>query len=98
MYGLSNELELDFARYLNSINKPIWIRQVLIPGITDDKEDLISLREFLSTLSNVQKVEILPYHDLGKFKWESLGVDYPLKDVRPATEDDVVRAKEILGI
>lgn len=98
MYGLSNELELDFARYLNEINKPVWIRQVLIPGITDSEEDLIDLRNFLSTLSNVEKIEILPYHDLGKFKWENLGIDYPLNDVRSANEDDVKRAKEILGI
>ena len=98
MYGLSSELELDFARYLSKINKPVWIRQVLIPGITDSKEDLLSLKEFLSTLKNVEKIEILPYHDLGKFKWENLGLDYPLKDVRSANEDDVKRAKEILGI
>lgn len=98
MYGLSNELELDFARYLSKINKPTWIRQVLIPGITDSKDDLLSLKEFLSTLKNVEKIEILPYHDLGKFKWENLDINYPLKDVRPANEDDVKRAKEILGI
>lgn len=98
MYGLSNELELDFAKYLNDINKPVWIRQVLVPGITDDKDDLISLKNFLGTLNNVEKIEILPYHDLGKFKWENLGIDYPLKNVRSATDDDVKRAKEILGI
>lgn len=98
MYGLSSELELDFARYLSEISKPVWIRQVLIPGITDSEEDLVSLKNFLSTLKNVEKIEILPYHDLGKFKWENLGLDYPLKDIRPANEDDVKRAKEILGI
>lgn len=85
MCGFSNELELEFARYLNKINKPIWIRQVLIPGITDSEEDLLELKNFISTLSNVQKVEILPYHDLGKFKWDDLGIDYPLKDVPSAT-------------
>ena len=52
----------------------MWIRQVLVPGYTDSEEDLLSLREFLSTLSNVNKVEILPYHDLGKFKWENLNL------------------------
>lgn len=84
MYGFSNELELDFARYLNEINKPIWIRQVLVPGFTDDEQDLIKLKEFLSTLSNVEKVEILPYHDLGKFKWENLNQVYPLEGIRSA--------------
>ena len=79
MYGLSNELELDFAKYLDSINKPMWIRQILIPGITDSEEDLIALKDFLSTLKNVEKIEILPYHDLGKFKWENLNATYPLE-------------------
>ena len=98
MYGVSNKLELDFARYLNEIHKPIWIRQVLVPGFTDAEEDLLKLKDFLSTLSNVEKIEILPYHDLGKFKWENLGVEYPLEDVRTATLEDVERAKKILGI
>lgn len=98
MYGLSSNIELEFAKYLSEINKPVWIRQVLIPGITDSEEDLLSLKKFLSTLKNVEKVEILPYHDLGKFKWENLGLDYPLKDVRSANDDDVKRAKEILEI
>lgn len=98
LVGHSNELELDFARYLSDNNIPIWIRQVLIPGITDSEEDLIELRNFLNSLHTVQKVEILPYHDLGKSKWENLGFDYSLKDVRTATAEDVKRAKEILGI
>ena len=98
MCGLSNEFELEFAKYLNEINKPMWIRQVLIPGITDSEEDLINLKNFLSTLSNVQKVEILPYHDLGKFKWENLNLSYPLENIRPATIEDINRAKKILEI
>lgn len=96
--GFSNKKELEFAKYLNSINKPMWIRQVLIPGITDDEKDLLELKKFLSTLSNIQKIEILPYHDLGKFKWENLSCTYPLKDYRTANEDDVKKAKEILKI
>ncbi len=96
--GVSNKKELEFARYLSSINKPMWIRQVLVPGYTDDEQDLIKLREFISTLKFVKKVEILPYHDLGKFKWEQLGEVYPLENVRTANNDDVKRAKEILGI
>ena len=96
MYGISNELELNFARYLSDINKPVWIRQVLIPGITDDEKDLLKLKEFISTLNNVQKIELLPYHDLGKFKWENLGTEYPLQNVKKATSEDIERAKEIL--
>ena len=93
---MSNELELEFAKYLSDINKPVWIRQVLIPGITDSEEDLLKLRDFLGTLNNVEKVEILPYHDLGKFKWENLGLQYSLDEIRNATQDDVNRAKTIL--
>lgn len=96
MFGVSNGLELEFARYLSDINKPIWIRQVLIPGITDDEEDLLKLKEFISTLNNVEKVELLPYHDLGKFKWEDLGLDYPLRNIRTATSEDIGRAKKMI--
>ena len=85
LVGFSNELELNFARYLSDINKPIWIRQVLVPGYTDDEEDLIKLKDFISTLNSVEKVELLPYHDLGKFKWDNLGQEYPLRNVRVAT-------------
>ena len=96
--GVSNKKELEFARYLSNINKAMWIRQVLVPGYTDNEQDLIKLREFISTLKSVEKVEVLPYHDLGKFKWEQLGEVYPLENVRTANNDDVKRAKEILKI
>ena len=96
--GVSNKKELEFAKYLSSIHKPMWIRQVLVPGYTDDEQDLIKLREFISTLKFVEKVEVLPYHDLGKFKWEQLGEVYPLENVRTANNDNVKRAKEILEI
>lgn len=98
LVGVSNKLELEFAKYLSSINKPTWIRQVLVPGITDHEEDLLTLKDFLSTLQNVQKVEILAYHDLGRFKWENLGCNYELEDVPNATTEDVARAKRILEI
>lgn len=98
LVGFSNELELEFAKYLNSINKDVWIRQVLVPGITDHEEDLLDLKEFISSLSNVKKVEILAYHDLGRFKWENLGCNYELEDVPNATTEDVARAKKILEI
>ena len=96
--GVSNQLELDFARYLSEHEKPMWIRQVLVPGITDDEQDLLALKDFLSTLKTVQKIEILPYHDLGKFKWEKLGMAYELNDYRLATSEDVKKAKKILNI
>lgn len=95
--GHTNENILAFARYLNEIGKPMWIRHVLVPGVTDDNENLHGIRAFLDTLSNVKKVEVLPYHTLGIYKWESLGIPYTLKDVDPPTADTVKRAEEILG-
>lgn len=96
--GVSNQKELEFAKYLSDIGKPMWIRQVLVPGYTDKEEDLKKLKEFISNLKTVDKVEVLPYHDMGKFKWKELGVEYPLEGLRTATNEDVERAKNILGI
>lgn len=96
--GFSNKLELEFAQYLSDNNKDIWIRQVLVPGITDKEEDLYKLKKFINGLKTVKKVDLLPYHDLGKFKWTNLGLDYPLENIRTANNDDVKRAKQILEI
>ena len=98
LVGRSNKLELEFAKYLSDNNIPVWIRQVLIPGYTDDEEDLLKLKDFLSTLNNVKKVEFLPYHSMGEFKWKELGFKYELEDVRDATSEDVDRAKRTLDI
>ena len=96
--GVSNKKELAFAKYLSSIRKPMWIRQVLVPGITDKEDDLLKLKDFIHSLNSVEKVEILPYHDMGRFKWQELGFKYPLEGVPVATNEDVKRAKKILGI
>lgn len=85
LVGYSNEKELAFAKYLSDNNIPIWIRQVIIPGITDDTDDLLNLKDFISSLKTVQKVELLPYHNLGIYKWEKLNMDYQLKNVPNAT-------------
>ena len=98
LVGFSNEKELAFAKYLSEQNKPMWIRQVIIPNITDNKEDLENLKEFINSLKTVEKVELLKYHDMGKFKWEKLGYKYELEGIRPATDEDIKRAKEILSI
>lgn len=98
LVGFSNEKELEFAKYLNSINKPMWIRQVLIPGVTDEKEDILKLKEFIKALSNIEKIEILKYHDMGKFKWEQMGYKYELEDIPNATDEDVNRVKKMLEI
>ena len=98
LVGKSNKLELEFARYLSENDIPIWIRQVLIPGYTDDEKDLLKLKDFISSLRSVQKVEILPYHDMGKYKWKNLGFKYELENVPIPTDEDVKKAKETLGI
>lgn len=98
LVGFPNKLELEFARYLSDKDIPVWIRQVIVPGFTDDKDDLLELRNFLISLKNVKRVDLLPYHDMGKEKWEKLNLDYPLKDVRVATTDDIERAKKILNL
>jgi len=94
--GWENENILDCARYLSDIHKPVWIRHVLVPGINDDDESLHRLRSFIDTLSNVERVEVLPYHDLGVYKWEQLGIPYKLTDVKPPTEESVLYARKIL--
>ena len=98
LVGIGNKLELEFARYLSNNNIPVWIRQVLVPGYTDNEQDLIKLKKFISSLNNVEKIELLPYHDMGKYKWKKLNLEYPLEDVPPASEEDIKKAKKILEI
>ncbi|WP_281519789.1 pyruvate formate-lyase-activating protein [Acidaminococcus timonensis] len=94
--GWGNENILDLFRYLSDIHKPIWVRQVLVPGYTDNPASLQRTREFLDTLTNVQRVEVLPYHNMGLYKWEELGIPNQLKDVEPPTEEQVDAARKIL--
>lgn len=98
LVGRGNEKELAFAQYLSKQNIPMWIRQVLIPGITDDENDLLTLKKFLSSLSTVEKIELLPYHAMGRYKWKELGVTYDLEGVPEPSEKEIQRAKKILGI
>ena len=98
LVGKSNKLELKFAEYLSSNNIPTWIRQVLIPGYTDYEQDLLKLKSFISTLKSVEKIELLPYHNMGMYKWKKLGLKYELENVPPASDDDINRAKKILGL
>ena len=98
LVGFCNEKELAFAKYLSDNNIHMWIRQVLVPGYTDDEKDLLELKDFIATLKTVDRVEVLPYHDMGSYKWKQLGLNYELEGVEPATQEDVNRAKKILGI
>ncbi len=82
--------------YLDEIKKPIWIRHVLVPGITDNDEYLMQTRDFIKTLSNVERVEVLPYHGLAITKYKDLGIDYVLKDTESPSKERVENAKRIL--
>ena len=94
--GVSIQKALKLAKHLESRNIPVWLRHVLVPGITDSEDNLAKIGEFAASLNNVQRLELLPYHSIGVHKWESMGVDYELKDVRDADQDDVKRASEII--
>lgn len=93
--GHGNGNILDMLRYLSDIQKPVWIRHVLVPGVTDD-DALCRTRAFLDGLSNVRRVEVLPYHSMGEYKWRQLGLNYSLKDTRPPTAERINNAKAIL--
>lgn len=95
--GRDNGNILDMLKFLSEIKKPVWIRHVLVPTITDDDNYLKKLREFIDTLSNVERVEVLPYHNLGAVKWKTLGIPYSLDDIDPPTKERVENAKKILG-
>lgn len=93
--GYSNEKELAFAKYLSENNIPIWIRQVIVPGITDKEEDIKKLKGFIKGLNTVEKIEFLPYHTAGQYKWKELGKNYELENIKIATQEDVERVKKI---
>lgn len=94
--GRSNSNILACAKYLSDVHQPVWIRHVLVPGGSDRDDLLKRLNVFISTLTNVEKCEILPYHKLGVYKYEVLGLSYPLKDVEPPTADRVENANILL--
>ncbi|MBQ4616973.1 MAG: pyruvate formate lyase-activating protein [Clostridia bacterium] len=94
--GVDNERILEFARYLDRRHIPLWIRHVVVPGITDDDASLTALGRFTATLSSVQAVELLPYHTLGESKYESMHIPYPLQGVPPLSETAFARAKSVL--
>ena len=94
--GCTNKNILDLARYLSDIKKPVWIRHVLVPERSDYDEYLIKLDEFIQSLDNVQKVEVLPYHTLGAYKWDELGYEYKLKGIDPPSVERVETANKLL--
>ena len=95
--GQTNKNILDMAQYLSKNGKKMWIRHVLGPAITTDDRYLKQLREFIDTLKTVDRVEVLPYHTLGVFKWKELGIPYQLEGVESPTEEQIECAKRILN-
>ena len=95
--GQTNKNILDMAQYLSKNGKKMWIRHVLVPGITTDERYLKQLREFIDTLKTVDRVEVLPYHTLGVFKWKELGIPYQLEGVEPPTKEQIECAKKVLN-
>ncbi len=95
--GHTNQNILEMANYLSDHGKKMWIRNVLVPGISDDEKDLKDLRSFIDGLKTVDRVEVLPYHTLGLFKWQKLGITYPLEGVPTPTNEQIEKAQEILG-
>ena len=95
--GQTNKNILDMATCLSDHGKHMWIRHVLVPGGSDKDEYLHQLADFIGTLKNVERVEVLPYHTLGTFKWEKLGIPYPLEGVKPPTQERIDNARRILG-
>ena len=96
--GFSNQNILAFAEYISSKNIPLWVRHVILPEWTDDKEELFQLGYFLGRLNSLKAIDVLPYHDMGKIKYQSLGIPYPLENVPPVSQETAISArKQILS-
>ena len=94
--GHSNKNILEFAKYLSDKDIPVWIRHVVVPGITYNEKYLSELGEFLSTLKNIHALDILPYHNMAVPKYEKLGIEYPLKDILPLTKEEAIDARNMV--
>ncbi|WP_051311250.1 pyruvate formate lyase 1-activating protein [Zooshikella ganghwensis] len=95
--GVSNKKTLKFAQYVAEKGIPAWIRLVVVPGYTDDEQTARQMAEFIQPMSNVEKVELLPYHELGKHKWEAFGDRYPLVGVEPPPKETLLKLQAIFS-
>jgi pyruvate formate lyase activating enzyme len=93
--GVALEPTLAFAKHLEKRNIPVWIRYVYVPGLTDNEEDIDALAQFLTTLTNVARVDLLPFHKMGEYKWAELGYTYALADTSEPEKEKVDLAHEI---
>lgn len=96
--GVDNAPVLDCARYLAERGIKVWIRRVIVPGLTDSPDDLAATGRFINSLGNVEKVEVLPYHDFGVPKWRALGLEYPLADISAPDAASIAQAREAMNI
>jgi pyruvate formate lyase activating enzyme len=94
--GCSNENVLKFAQHLSSRKISVWLRYVVVPGLTDFEPDVKKLGKFIAKLSNIEKIELLPFHKIGEYKWKELGLNYTLFDIPPASESDIERVRKII--
>jgi len=90
--GMENGPTLEFARRLAALRRPIWVRFVLVPGWTDDPDEIAKIAHFAAGLGNVERVDVLPFHQMGRYKWERLGLEYKLPEVKPPTAEAVEKA------
>lgn len=93
--GVPLDPTLAFAKHLAERNIPVWIRYVLVPNLTDNLEDIEELAKFLTTLPNVDRIDVLPFHKMGEYKWEQLGYEYALADTQEPTRESVTETKQI---
>jgi pyruvate formate lyase activating enzyme len=89
--GMDNKATIEFARRLASLRVPVWLRYVLVPGVSDDMDDISSIAAFARDLGNVERVDVLPFHQMGKYKWKRLGLEYTLEDTQPPSVELVER-------
>lgn len=94
--GFSNRNILEFAKYLSDKNIPMWIRHVVVPELTYKEEYLNRLGKFIAGLKTVKALDVLPYHDMAKVKYEALGLNYPLKNIPALSKEDAIKAKNII--
>ena len=85
--GMDNAEILNFARRLAARRRPVWLRFVLVPGLTDDTEDISQIARFVASLGNVERVDVLPFHQMGRYKWKELRMDYTLESVQPPSHE-----------
>lgn len=94
--GIGNRNVLAFAEHIRDLGIPVWIRHVVVPNITDKYEELFALGEYLSTLTNLKALDVLPYHDMAKPKYAELGIEYPLGDTPPLTKEEALKARNTI--